>query len=358
MYAQRLDKVRKNLAAQGLAHTLVSDLASISYLIGRSVAHVGERLLALYVPVNGKAILYVNELFPIEPGEDFDIVYHKDGDISTAQMARNLPAGNLGIDNFWYCQFLMELQQQRPDISAVPGSFAVNNARMIKDPFEIDAMRKASAINDQVFAHVPELIEEGISETQLAQRIGALFERYGDPENPSIPLVCFGANAAEPHHANDSTVLKAGDAIVVDGGQCSFGYCSDMTRTYFYKSITDKQRQAYEIVCEANRRAREFAKPGVTFAQVDAVARDYITQCGFGKYFTHRTGHGIGRTGHEHPYVAAGNHDSLKAGMCFTVEPGIYIPGEFGVRIEDVVLVTENGLDTLNTCPKEIMILG
>lgn len=358
LYTERMNRVRENLSEKGLAHTVISDLSSIYYLTGRMVYHVGERLLALYVPVKGRAVMYVNELFPIAPSDDFDIVYHKDGDVATKDMARDLPGGKLGVDKFWQCQFLIQLTEQRPDIVGVNGSFAVDEARMRKDQAEKEAMRRASRINDQVFERIPSLIREGMTEIELGAQIGALFEKMGDPKaGASIPLVCFGANAAEPHHGNDQTVLKPGDAIIVDGGQCSFGYCSDMTRTYFFGSVSEEQKKVYDIVCEANRLARAAVKPGVTFAQVDAAARDYITAQGYGPYFTHRTGHGIGMTGHEYPFVCSDNDMPLESGMTFTIEPGIYLPGKFGVRIEDVVMVSGEGCETLNACSKKLTVI-
>ena len=143
----------------------------------------------------------------------------------------------------------------------------------------------------------------------------------------------------------------------MDGGQCSFGYCSDMTRTYFFGSVSEEQKKVYDIVCEANRLARAAVKPGVTFAQVDAAARDYITAQGYGPYFTHRTGHGIGMTGHEYPFVCSDNDMPLESGMTFTIEPGIYLPGKFGVRIEDVVMVSGEGCETLNACSKKLIVI-
>lgn len=353
-FQARMQRVREKLRAAGLPVTVVSDPISIGYLIDRHVAHVGERLMALAIPAEGDAVLFVNRLFPIEPGEGFSVVYHDDTDVATADLAAFLPAGPVGIDRFLYAQFLIEILDQRPDIMPKNGSFAVEQTRMIKDAAEQEAMRRASILNDEVISKVPGMLREGMTELELAELLLAEYRKVGEPWEP---LVGFSAGAAEPHHVNGATRLKRGDLVLVDAGQATDGYFADMTRTFFFGSATEEQKKVYEIVREANRRGRAAAKPGVSFASIDAAARDYIASMGYGEYFTHRLGHSIGLGLHEEPSVSANNAQLVEEGMCFSIEPGIYLPGKFGVRIEDLVLVTADGAETLNHYPRELQIV-
>ncbi len=354
IYSERIAKVQKKIMENGLEADVVSDLKSIEYLIDRKVTHMGERLMALAIPKEGKAQLFVNKLFPIEEGEDFDVVYHDDTDIATKDLAAYLPSGTIGIDGFLYAQFLIQLLEQRSYIKAVNGSYIVNQIRMIKDETERDLMRKASLLNDEVISKVPSMLREGMTELELAELLIAEYKKIGSPWEP---LVGFSAGAAEPHHINGDTKLKPGDLVLVDAGQETNGYFSDMTRTFFYKGITEEQRKVYELVKEANRRGREAVRPGVRFCDIDAAARDYIASEGYGEYFTHRLGHNIGMQLHEEPSVAGNNEMVVEEGMTFSIEPGIYLSGKFGVRIEDLVLVTKDGCETLNYYPRDIQII-
>ncbi|WP_074010971.1 M24 family metallopeptidase [Romboutsia timonensis] len=171
------------------------------------------------------------------------------------------------------------------------------------------------------------------------------------------PIIAYGANGADPHAHCGSAKLKEGDCVILDIGCIKDNYCSDMTRTVFYKSAPEKAKEVFNIVLEANKRAIAMVKPGVRFCDIDNAAREYITEKGYGKYFTHRTGHSIGIETHDMGDVSSINTDILKPGMIFSVEPGIYLPGEFGVRIEDLVLVTEDGHELLNKYNKELNII-
>ena len=357
MSIARIEKVQQILKKNGFATTIVTDLSSISYLVDLAPSHMGERLMALAIPQEGKCKLFINALYPTEPQEEFDVVYHNDSDIATAGLAEYLPAGKTGIDKFMMAKFLLELMGQRSDLEYRLGSFAVDEARMIKDEDEKEAMRFASKVNDQVISMVPGMLREGMTEKELSQLMNKEYLRLGDPSSPAGPLICFGAGSAEPHHTTGDKKLEPGDVVLIDCGQTTFGYNSDMTRTFFYKSITEEQKKVYEIVREANKRAREAIKPGARFCDIDAAARDYITEMGYGEYFTHRTGHCIGRDVHEDPSVSSVNTDVVRPGTCFSIEPGIYLNGKFGVRIEDLVIATEDGYELLNFASKEIMII-
>ena len=357
--ASRVQSVQANLSKKKLNATVISDILSIEYLIGRSASHIGERLFALVVPTQGKCTLFVNELFPIMGDELFDVIYHNDNDIATQGLAKALPTGPVGIDRFLPSQFLIEIMQQRADITPVLGSFAVDDARMLKDEEEKQALRAASKINDAVFAQIPHMLYEGITEIELAKQISEVYAQLGDPAAPTaIPLVCFGPGSAEPHHTNSDAKLKPADVVLIDGGQCSYKYNSDTTRTFFFKTVTPEQEKVYNIVLQANHLALEAVKPGVKLMDIDRAARAYIAGHGYGPYFTHRVGHNIGRAVHEEPSVNSTNPMRAQSGMCFSIEPGIYLPGKFGVRIEDLIIVSEDGCEILTHYPKHLQVVG
>ncbi len=354
----RLKRVQEIVKNSGLDMTVVTDGSSISYLIGIEPSHMMERLMALAIPAVGdECRLFINELYPTEEGEGYKVVYHTDSDVATKDLAKYIPAGKVGLDKFMLAKFVLELMEQRKDVEFVLGSFTVDRARMIKDEKEKEAMRYASKVNDAVFAVAPSLVREGMTEIELCNLLCEEYIKLGDPDNAPEPLICFGVGAAEPHHTNSNKKLEPGDVVLIDSGQRTFGYFSDTTRTFFYKSITEEQKKVYEIVCEANARARAAIKPGARFCDIDAAARDYITEQGYGKYFTHRTGHCIGRDCHEEPSVSSANTAVIEPGTCFSIEPGIYLPGKFGVRIEDLVMVTEDGYELLVHAPKDIVVI-
>ena len=177
------------------------------------------------------------------------------------------------------------------------------------------------------------------------------------PDNSFEPIIAFGKNAADPHHSNDDSKIQKFDSIIIDMGCKYQGYCSDMTRTVFYGGITEKQMEVYELVKQANEAAEKIIRPGIKLADIDKCARDIIAKAGYGEYFNHRLGHFIGRDVHEYGDVSQSFDMKVEAGMIFSIEPGVYLPGEFGVRVEDLVLVTEDGCQVLNSYAKDIQIL-
>jgi Xaa-Pro dipeptidase len=218
-------------------------------------------------------------------------------------------------------------------------------------------MTKSSEINDLAMARFEELIVEGVTENEVKERLKPIYLELG-ADDIAFGIVAFGKNAAEPHHSVDDTRLRAGDAVLFDIGCVYKGYISDMTRTFFYKGVSEHQREVYETVRRANEAAEALIRPGVRFSALDAAARDLIAAAGYGEYFVHRLGHSIGLEVHEPGEVSAYNDGEAQPGMIFSIEPGIYLPGDVGVRIEDLALVTENGYINLNKHPKELKILG
>lgn len=241
-----------------------------------------------------------------------------------------------------------------PDASDV-----LSTLRLRKDPAEIDAMRRAVKIAQDALEATLPLIRLGMTEKELSSELVVQLLRHGsEPELPFAPIVSGGPNAANPHASPSARTLQAGDLLVVDWGAAHDGYISDLTRTFAVGEVQEEYQNIHRIVQDANAAGRAAAKPGVPCADVDRAARAIIEAAGYGAYFTHRTGHGIGMEGHEEPYMRGDNMQLLEPGMAFTVEPGIYLKDRNGVRIEDNVVITETGADVLSDMPREIRVVG
>ncbi|QNO15820.1 aminopeptidase P family protein [Alkalicella caledoniensis] len=356
MHKERIGKVLKAMKEQNIPQMLVSDPPSIFYLLGKWI-HPGERMLVLYLNDQGEHRLFINELFPVY--EDLGVVkvWFKDTDKSVELVAKHVDTGTVGIDKNWPARFLLELMAVKSDCTYVNGSPIIDGIRTMKDDTEKDLMRKSSTLNDAAMGKVVELISSEYTEKKVVQELLSIYEELGT-EGPSFsPIIAYGANGADPHHGPDNSVLKEGDSIIIDIGTKYNSYCSDMTRTVFYRSVSPKAREVYNIVREANARAISVIKPGVRFCDIDAAARDYIEEKGYGKYFTHRTGHSIGIEVHDFGDVSSVNTDCVAPGMIFSIEPGIYLTGDFGVRIEDLVMVTEDGCEVLNKFTKDLIVV-
>jgi D-alanyl-D-alanine dipeptidase len=228
---------------------------------------------------------------------------------------------------------------------------------MLKDPAEIDALRKAGASIDRVHARVPDFLVPGRTEADVAADIAEAIVAEGHSDVAFV-IVGSGPHGADPHHACSDRELQAGDVVVVDiGGAYEPGYHSDSTRTYSIGEPEPEVAQPYSVLQRAQRAAVDAVRPGVTAEQVDAAARDVLAEAGLAEYFVHRTGHGIGLSVHEEPYIVAGNDLPLAPGMAFSVEPGIYFAGRWGARIEDIVIVTEDGAMPVNQRPHELVVV-
>jgi Xaa-Pro dipeptidase len=251
------------------------------------------------------------------------------------------------------------VQDSAPEADYPDGSSVLSELRLRKDKSEVEAMRRAVEIaQDALEATIPSFKIE-MTEKALAGELVIQLLRHGsDPELPFAPIVSSGPNAANPHASPGDRKLQPGDLLVIDWGAAYEGYISDLTRTFAVGEVAEEYRKIHKLVQEANAAGRAAAKPGVPCAAVDKAARDVIDRSGYGEYFTHRTGHGIGMEGHEEPYMRGDNMQILEPGMAFTVEPGIYLPGRNGVRIEDNVVITENGADVLSDMPRELRIVG
>ena len=356
MANERLTKVLRNMEAMGLKQLVVSSPHSVAYLTGKKVAP-GERMLALLIRDTGDMTLFANRLFALKPFEGAELVEYSDTDDCVGVLASRVAPGALGVDKDWPCRFALPLIERRRDVEVSLGSRAVDDARMIKTRDEVDRMRQSSRLNDRAIEGAIRRVAPGATENDVADAYRRAAVEMGAEGESFSSLICFGENCAEPHHDTDGTVLAKGDSVILDVGLLLNGYCSDMTRTVFYGNPSDEAKRVYDVVLEANRAGRAAVRPGVPLRDVDAAARRVIEDAGYGRYFIHRTGHGIGLEVHEFPDVSRASDAVCKPGMIFSVEPGVYLPGRFGVRIEDLVSVTEDGCETLNEKSKEMRVI-
>lgn len=357
MHEQRIKRVLGAMEAMGLEQLLVSDPDSIWYLTGYDVSPF-ERLFAFYLRQDGRHKLFLNRMFPV-PEAPWEQVWHTDTDDAVAILAQHVDGEKpMGVDKEWPARFLLPLMERHPNSRCVVASACVDDVRACKDAVEQVKMRAASAINDRVMERAIAFIKEGMTEREIADYIVAQYAAEGCETMAFQPIVSFGAHAADPHHEADQTRLKAGDCIVIDMGCRKDRYCSDMTRTLFCKSADPKHAAIHALVREANQLAESLLRPGVPLKELDDAARSHIAQGGYGEYFTHRLGHFIGQTEHEKGDVSGVTPLVAAPGMVFSIEPGVYLPGEFGVRIEDLVLVTEDGCEILNHVDKDIRFVG
>ena len=358
MNTSRLERILASMREQDVPQMIVADPVAIFYLTGVWF-HPGERLVALYLNVNGNHKIIVNELFP--EGNDVDLpkVWYKDTDDGVALLADFVEKDKkMGIDKIWPAKFLLRLQELGGGSAFVNASPIVDYIRQIKDEEEKELMRISSRINDEVMEAIIPYVGKDLTEEEIAAKVLELYKEKGCQGVSFDPIAAFGKGGADPHHGPDGTKGKYGEGIVIDIGGLKDNYCSDMTRTVFLGEVSDRQREIYNIVLEANLRGIAAAKPGNRMCDVDLAARNYIEEKGYGKYFTHRTGHSIGIEDHEFGDVSAVNEDIIRPGQCFSVEPGIYLPEEgIGVRIEDLVLITEDGCEVLNHFTKDIIVV-
>ena len=357
MNQTKLTNILSAMEGRGIRQLLISDPAVIFYLTGVSI-EPGERLLALVLRADGNHRFFINELFLQAKDLGAPITYYNDTQDGVALIAdAMLPGETVAIDKNWPARFLLRFQELHTG-KCVNSSPIVDGVRARKTEEEQEKMRVASKLNDRVMGQIIPILSENHTERELGDILLKLYLDAGCQGFSFEPITAFAGNAADPHHSADDSRGKRGDCVVLDIGGKTDDYCSDMTRTVFLGTVSPRQRQIYEIVKEANLRGIAAAKPGNRMCDVDQAARDYITQQGFGPYFTHRTGHSIGLEVHEAGDVSSVNQAVIQPGQCFSVEPGIYIPEEgIGVRIEDLVMITEDGCEVLNHYPKDLTVV-
>ncbi|MCZ2128476.1 MAG: Xaa-Pro peptidase family protein [Anaerolineales bacterium] len=368
MTSPRLEKLNASLRAANLDAAILNPGATLKYLCGVDF-HLMERPVVLFVAPEREPILVLPELETLKldliPFKTQGVAYGENPDEWNAAFAQavqtlNLDGKRIGVEP----QQLRLLEFRRAQAAAPNADFpdaeeVFADLRLRKDGTEIASMRRAVKIAQDALEATLPLIKIGMTEKELSAELVLQLLRHGsDAEFPFAPIVSAGPNSANPHALPSERKLQNGDLLVIDWGATYDGYISDLTRTFEVGAADEECRKIHEVVQAANAAGRAAAQPGVPCADVDKAARSVIEKAGYGKYFTHRTGHGIGMAAHEAPYMRGDNVQILEAGMTFTVEPGIYLAGRNGVRIEDNMLVTENGAESLSDLPREIRSVG
>ncbi len=358
MDTNKVNRVLEAMDEQGVPQMIITDPTAIFYLTGAWI-HPGERLLVLYLNINGNHKMIVNELFPQKKDLGIDIIWYNDVQDGVEMLSDFVEKDKvMGVDKTWPAKFLLRLQELGGGSKFVNGSMILDYIRMIKDEKEIELLRESSRINDMVMERLVPLVTKGYTEQELDAFVRECYKEYGCEGVSFDPITAYGKNGADPHHGTDDTKGEFGDCVVLDIGGFKNYYASDMTRTVFIGAVSERQREVYEVVKEAQRRGIAASKPGNRMKDVDLACREYITEKGFGPYFTHRTGHSCGLEDHEYGDVSSINEDIIQVGQCFSIEPGIYLPDEcIGVRIEDLVVITEDGCEVLNNYTKELIVV-
>ena len=363
VYARRLAAAAAATGDAGLTGLVITPGYDLRYLTG-SRAQTFERLTALVLPASGEATVVVPrlELASLKGSAIAELGLTVrdwvDGDDPYQLVSAALggaPAATAVTDSM-PALHLLPLADVL-GVLPVLATDVLRKLRMVKEECEIDALRKAGSAIDRVHARVPEFLIPGRTEADVAADIAEAIVAEGHSQVAFI-IVGSGPHGADPHHSYSDRELQAGDIVVVDiGGAYEPGYHSDSTRTYSIGDPGPDVAQQYSVLQRAQRAALEAVRPGVTAEQVDAAARDVLAEAGLAEFFVHRTGHGIGLSVHEEPYIIAGNDLPLAAGMAFSVEPGIYFPGHWGARIEDIVIVTEDGALSVNSRPHDLIVV-
>lgn len=359
VYQDRIARAQAEMRAAGVDLLCIGPSADLFYLTGIN-AHLSERLNLLLVPAEGRPKFVVPRLEAPNVADKADLVEIKPWEETespsdlVASLAGN--AKSIGAGDQLHAIFLLRLQEAIPGAKWTPGGPILRDLRMRKDDAEIAAMREVAHRTDQAWAAFLEGGPiEGLTEQQAMDRLNQLMAERG--MTPMFGICASGPNSASPHYNTGDRVIERGDAVVFDWGGELNGYLSDMTRTVVIGEPSDEYRKVYEIVLRANRAAFDAVRPGVPCEDVDRAARDVITDAGYGEYFIHRVGHGLGLDVHEDPYMVKGNKLPLAPGMTFSDEPGIYMPGKFGIRIEDTVVCTQDGADLINGAPRDLTVM-
>lgn len=350
----KFERVEKFMQQKNIKQIIITDPFDIFYLTGQLI-DPGERFFGMYLNCNGTKKVLVNELFKLKDIDDVEIFYYTDSDDPIKILASMLKNESLLVDKNFPARFLLPLMNFC-DVKYFV-SDVLEYVRLIKDTDEIELMRRSSYLSDHAMNLLVANICEGQSELELVEILKDIKKKLELDAFSFEPIIAFGGNAAEPHHIPNETKLKPGDCIVIDIGFVKDNYCSDMTRTFFYRYATDFDKKIYDVVLQANLAAINKVKPGAKFCDIDLAARNFIKDNGYEKNFIHTTGHSIGLQCHEFGTVSFRNHDTIKPGMIFSIEPGIYLKNKIGVRIEDLILVTDNGYEILNNYPKKLRII-
>lgn len=351
----KLEKLRALFAEYDIDGMLVTNPYNRRYITG----FTGTAGVAV---ISQDKAVFITDFRYIEQAskqvQGFEIVKHTGPIVEeVAKQVARLHIQKLGFEQEDVSYATFKAYEQAVNAELVPTSLVVEKLRLIKSESEIKILKEAAAIADAAFEHILSFIRPGVKEIEVANELEFFMRKQGATSSSFDTIVASGYRSALPHGVATDKVIEKGELVTLDFGAYYNGYCSDITRTVAVGEISDELKTIYNIVLEAQMRGMKGIKPGMTGKEADALTRDYITEKGYGDYFGHSTGHGIGLEIHEGPTLSARSDVVLAPGMVVTVEPGIYIPGLGGVRIEDDTVVTENGNEALTHSPKELIIL-
>ena len=366
MFTDRIERVRARMRALGVEVSLLSVGPELPYLTGYEAMPL-ERLTMLVLPVDDRPTLVVPRLEAprvVERPDVFDLLpWDETQDPVDLVVGRTGSAARVAIGDRTWARFLVELQRRLPGTTFSRGNDVVGPVRAVKDAAEIEALQAAGAAADRVARQLQggDIPLIGRTEAEVSADIGRRLVAEGH-HRVNFAIVAAGPNAASPHHEPGATVIAAGDAVLCDFGGTmhgpgGVGYCSDTTRVVAAGSAPPDLVEAYEALLAAQQAAVQGAVVGTSCEAVDSVARDALTEAGWGEWFIHRTGHGIGIEEHEDPYIVQGNGEPLQAGHAFSVEPGVYLPGRWGIRLEDIVVATDAGPLACNATDHDLVVV-
>jgi Xaa-Pro aminopeptidase len=362
-HSERLRAAQVEVGRQGASLLAVGLSSAMKYLTGFS-DEPGERLLLLLVPAEGDALFVVPQLYEAQTRKASgrtDVVAWSDGDGAAGALSEALgrlaPQGCVLVDDGLWASSLLPIQKALPQCQFASAGSVLAELRMRKDSDEVALLERAGACADAAFAGILDAGFEGSTELELAAQLEEAMVEAGAEEPAFKTLVASGPNSALPHYrAGDRRVCR-GDVVILDFGCRVGGYCSDISRTVVCGQPSEEVRRVHAAVKEAQRLAVAAVRPGQRACDIDRTAREYLASEDLGRQFIHRTGHGVGLDIHEHPYIAEGNSLPLREGMTFSIEPGVYFPDRFGVRIEDVVVVTESGARAMTAATHELRVV-
>ncbi len=361
-FAGRIQRAAAAATETGLTGLLVTPGPDLLYLTGYAPVAITERITMLVITTSAEPTMMVPVLERPDaedaPGAPkLRMVDWTDGHDPYAAVAAFLdPAGHYALSDSAWSMHLLGLQERLPDSRYVSMTEALPMLRAVKDADELERLAAAGAAADAAYEEIVAVGFAGRTERQVGADLADLLRKHGH-EEVDFTVVGSGPNGANPHHEIGDRVIQNGDMVVLDFGGLKGGYGSDTTRTVHVGEPTDEERAVHDLVRHAQQAGFEAVRPGIACQEIDRVPRRIISDGGYGDNFIHRTGHGIGLTTHEPPYMVEGEAHLLQPGMCFSIEPGIYLSGRFGVRIEDIVTVTDDGGRRLNTTPHELRIV-
>ncbi|MDN4075364.1 M24 family metallopeptidase [Fictibacillus terranigra] len=342
----------------GMDQLIVSSKYNLKYLLGTDL-ETGERMTVLLMSSDNKSKLFIHEMFfdQAPSSNEIEVVFYRDDMNPIQLLATSISKSRtLGIDLNWSSSYLLDILKIVPK-SHIQKSTIVEQLREIKDEKEIETLRQSARIADAVMHQVVQLQYFPSTEREIAGTIRSFFAEHGINELSFKPIIGFGKNSANPHHTISDQISYPDEPILIDMGGLYNDYCSDITRTFFRGKVNSKYEDLYKIVKDLQMQAIEIIKPGVPFSEVDLLIRKGFAKWGYEHYFIHRTGHGIGLELHEGPFIHGNNHELIKEGMAFSIEPGLYLPDHYGIRIEDIVVVKNGGCEVLNLFSKEVQYL-